>query len=248
LSEVLDVAKKDGRWTECPSCSEIIITQKLQNNLWVCPHCEYHFRLGAKQRIEIVCDKDSFSEISLGETGAEDRWQVPDEAIFGGTAAVNTLRCIIGVMDFSHKGGTMGVQVGQYVIHLMKKASQEGLPLVFFCASGGVRIQEGIWGLFQMLRTTQVRNETQHVPMITVFTDPTTGGVSASFAALADVLLAEPGSRIGFAGPRVIESTLQCTLPSDFQNAEKLLANGFLDRIVHRHELRDTLSLILRWF
>ena len=130
----------------------------------------------------------------------------------------------------------------------MKKASQEGLPLVFFCASGGVRIQEGIWGLFQMLRTTQARNETQHVPMITVFTDPTTGGVSASFAALADVLLAEPGSRIGFAGPRVIESTLQCTLPSDFQNAEKLLANGFIDRIVHRHELRDTLSLILRWF
>ena len=130
----------------------------------------------------------------------------------------------------------------------MKKAKQESLPLVFFCASGGVRIQEGIWGLFQMLRTTHARNETLDVPMITIFTDPTTGGVSASFSALADVLIAEPGSRIGFAGPRVIESTLQCNLPSDFQNAEKLLSNGLIDRIVHRHDLRDTLSSILRWF
>lgn len=248
MREVLDVAKKDGRWTECPSCSEIIITQKLKENLWVCHHCEYHFRLSARQRIDIVCDQGSFNEISQSEADPEEKGQIADEAICGGEATIDGCKFILGVMDFSHKGGTMGVMVGQHVIHLMNTASLEGIPLVFFCASGGVRIQEGIWGLFQMLRTTHARNQTRHVPMITVFTDPTTGGVSASFSALADVLFAEPGSRIGFAGPRVIEATLQCTLPSDFQNAEKLLSNGLLDRIVHRHELRDTLSLLLRWF
>ena len=151
-------------------------------------------------------------------------------------------------MDFAFKGGSMGVVLGQYIVSLMKTAMEDKCPLIMFCASGGVRIQEGIWGLFQMLRTVHARNITREVPMITVFTDPTTGGVSASFAPLADILIAEPGTRIGFAGPRVIESTLQCSLPADFQDARKLLDNGFLDRIVHRHDLRETLSFLLRWF
>ncbi len=248
MSEVLDVAKKDGRWTECPSCSEIIITKKLQENMWVCPHCEFHFRIGAKQRIDLVCDEGSFTAIHLEEHDADDLGAEAEEVLWGGTATIGGSQCVLGVMEFSYKGGSMGVLLGQYIILLMKKAQQSACPLIVICASGGVRIQEGIWGLLQMLRTSNARNATRDVPMITVFTDPTTGGVSASFASLADILLAEPGARIGFAGPRVIESTMKCTLPPDFQDSEKLLANGFLDRIVHRHDLKNSLSLFLRWF
>jgi len=248
LTEVLDVAKKDGRWTECPSCSEIIITKKLKENIWVCPHCEYHFRIGAKDRISTLCDPDGFEEIDPGEYGCDNLKSCADDAIKGGIAAIDDRRCVLGVMDFSYKGGSMGVDVGQSIIMLMNKAQKEDLPLVMFCASGGVRVQEGIWGLMQMLRTAHARNMIEHVPMITVFTDPTTGGVSASFSALADIIIAEPGTRIGFAGPRVIESTIRCPLPPGFQDAKRLLANGFLDNIVHRHELRKNLSYLLRWF
>ncbi len=142
----------------------------------------------------------------------------------------------------------MGVAVGQAFVDLMHNAHRKGIPLVVFCASGGVRVQEGIWGLFQMLRTVHARNLTKEVPMITVFTDPTTGGVSASFAALADIMLAEPGARIGFAGPRVIEATMSCTLPPDFQDASRLMANGLIDMIVHRHRMREVLAFFLKWF
>lgn len=248
MTEVLEIAKKDGRWTECPSCSETIITQKLKENLWVCPHCDYHFRLGARDRIDIVCDGKSFMEIEEMIAGPEERSQVMNEAIKTGETSINGMKCVMGIMDFSYKGGSMGVAVGEAVIRLMNHGRSRGLPLVMFCASGGVRVQEGIWGLLQMLRTVHARTNTLDVPMITVFTDPTTGGVSASFASLADVILAEPGARIGFAGPRVIESTLQCTLPPDFQQSNKLLANGFIDMIVHRNQMRETLAFFLKWF
>ena len=142
----------------------------------------------------------------------------------------------------------MGVVLGQRIVHLMDYASETGLPLIFFPASGGVRIQEGIWGLLQMLRTVCARDRVTGSPVITVFTDPTTGGVTASFAALADVLLAEPGARIGFAGPRVIQTVFQSELPERFQSAVTLLENGFLDMIVQRRDLKATLSFFLRWF
>jgi len=248
LTEVLDIAKKDGRWTECPSCSEIIITKKLKESMWVCPHCEHHFRLNAKDRIGYLCDKGTFLEIEEVLVDREDKGQVLDEAIAGGETAILGQRCVLGVMDFSFKGGSMGVAVGQAVIGLMHHGKSRKLPVVIFCASGGVRVQEGIWGLLQMLRTAHARALTRDVPMITVFTDPTTGGVSASFASLADILIAEPGARIGFAGPRVIEATMQCTLPPDFQDAGKLLTNGFIDMIVHRHRMRETLAFFLKWF
>ena len=214
----------------------------------VCHHCGFHFRLKASQRIDLVCDKDSFVPLDLGELVVDDRSPLIDDAICGGTAAIKGQKCVLGIMDFFFKGGTMGGYLAQYIIELMKFAQAQGVPFIVFCASGGVRIQEGIWGLFQMLRTAHARNLTKDVPMITVFTDPTTGGVSASFASLADIMLAEPGARIGFAGPRVIEATINCELPPDFQDAKNLLANGFLDNIVHRHNLRDTLSFLLRWF
>ena len=214
----------------------------------VCHHCEFHFRLNARQRIEYVCDQDTFVQLEMDEPTLDDRGQLVEDAICGGTAQINGQRCVLGVMDFFFKGGTMGVYLGQYIIELMRKAQAQGVPFIVFCASGGVRIQEGIWGLFQMLRTVHARNLSKDVPMITVFTDPTTGGVSASFAGLADIMLAEPGSRIGFAGPRVIESTIKCALPPDFQDAKHLFSNGFLDNIVHRHNQRDVLSFLLRWF
>lgn len=245
MSEVLDVAKKDGRWVECPSCSEIILKKKLEENLWVCHHCDHHFRIGAKERIGMICDTNSFAPLEGGGNPGEES---DDEVIACGKATIDGRACLLGIMDFSRKGGTMGVDLGQQVVRLMDASRERHLPLVIFSASGGVRIQEGIWGLLQMLRTVHARDKIKDSPMITVFTDPTSGGVTASFAALADILLAEPKARIGFAGPRVIQSTVNCDIPPGFQDAETLLKNGFLDRIVHRRDLRDTLSFFLKWF
>lgn len=246
MTEILEIAKKDGRWTECPACKETIITDKLKDNLSVCPHCDFHFRLSAHERLVITCDAqgplvelDSKTLASGITTGAED-------AIVGALGSIFGIPCVVGAMDFGFKGGSMGIVMGQGVIALMQHARQSGWPLVFFCASGGVRVQEGIWGLLQMLRTVQARTISS-LPLITVYTDPTYGGVTASFSALADIVLAEPGARIGFAGPRVIENTARIELPSDFQDARRLLAHGFLDKVVHRHAMRETLGYILKW-
>ncbi|MFY9398927.1 MAG: acetyl-CoA carboxylase carboxyltransferase subunit beta [Desulfomonilia bacterium] len=245
MTEVLDVAKKDGRWMECPSCAEIILTRKLQEDLWVCRHCNHHFRIGARDRIAMLCDEGGFAELGTDEVPSEES---QNEPLVAGRATIGTRPCILGVMDFSLKGGTMGVAMGQRIIRMMDAAGQAGLPLVVFTASGGVRINEGIWGLFQMLRTVQARKRLTRSPMITVFTDPTTGGVTASFAGLSDITLSEPGARIGFAGPRVIRTVFPSEIPERFQDAETLFANGFLDRIVHRRDLKQTLSLLLKWF
>jgi acetyl-CoA carboxylase carboxyl transferase subunit beta len=248
LTEILDIAKKDGRWTECPSCSEIIITAKLRENLWVCPHCDHHFRIGSRDRLAITCDEGSFVEMEPVPLRSEEQTPVTDEAVKGGRALIMGQQCILGVMDFTFKGGSMGVAAGQAIVDMMHGAQRKGLPFVIFCASGGVRVQEGIWGLLQMLRTVHARTQTINVPMITVFTDPTTGGVSASFAGLADIMIAEPGAKIGFAGPRVIEATMSCTLPPDFQDAGRLMTNGFIDMVVHRNRMRETIALFLKWF
>ncbi len=248
MTEVLDIAKKDGRWTECPSCSEIIITSKLRENKWVCPHCDHHLRMKAQDRISFLCDEGSFVEIEIAAVRSEEVGSSSEEAIKCGRAMVLGQPCVLGVMDFSFRGGSMGVTVGQTIVDLMHHAQRKQIPFVVFCASGGVRVQEGIWGLLQMLRTVHGRSMTADVPMITIFTDPTTGGVSASFAGLADIMLAEPGARIGFAGPRVIEATMSCALPPDFQDAGRLVGNGLLDMIVHRHRMREVLAFFLRWF
>jgi acetyl-CoA carboxylase carboxyl transferase subunit beta len=137
LTEVLEIAKKDGRWTECPSCAETIITQKLKENLCVCPHCDYHFRLGARDRIEILCDVGSFMEIEHLITGPEGKSQGADEAIRTGESSINGLPCVLGIMDFTHKGGSMGVTVGETIINMMNHGRVRKLPLVVFCASGG---------------------------------------------------------------------------------------------------------------
>jgi len=243
LSEVIDVAKKDGRWTECPSCHEIIITTKLDELLWVCPHCDHHFRLTAGRRIEMLCDDYKPLVTNTARVG-----RPADSAIVGGRAVIDGQDCVLAVMDFTVKGGSMGQLMAADLVKLMRRAAADEQPFVVFTASGGVRVQEGIMGLMQMLRTSYVRGSIDSRPMITVFTDPTLGGVSASFASLADLMLAEPGARIGFAGPRVIKSTTNCELDPDFQDASRLLRDGFLDGIVHRHELKSRLGYLLRWF
>ena len=244
MSEVIDVAKKDGRWTECPGCQEIIITTRLDEIRWVCPHCDHHFRLPAEKRVAMLCE--SFVPLNLGRgRGAK---TASETAVLGGRALIEDQACILAVMDFAVKGGSMGQLMAAHLVSLMRQALSDELPFVVFTATGGVRVQEGIMGLMQMLRTVHVRNSLERSPMITIFTDPTLGGVTASFASLADLMLAEPGARIGFAGPRVIQMTTNCELDPDFQDAARLLRDGFLDAIVHRHELKTRLAYLLRWF
>lgn len=242
MSEVLDVAKKDGRWTECPACGEISITAKLKENLRVCPHCDFHFRLPARERIEITLDPEPVvleAKDLVGDGVAED-------AIRGALGGIQGHPCVMGVMEFAFKGGSMGTVLGQGIIGLMRMAQERSQPLVMFCASGGVRVQEGIWGLLQMLRTVHARTTT-NMPLITVYTDPTYGGVTASFSALGDIMLAEQGARIGFTGPRIIATTTPVELPLDFQHAKRVFAHGFLDKVVHRSAMRETLAYILKW-
>jgi acetyl-CoA carboxylase carboxyl transferase subunit beta len=245
LTEILEIAKKDGRWTECPACKETIITGKLKQNMNVCPHCDFHLRLSGRERLEVTCDVQGLIELD-SKTLAAGTPAGGEDAIVGALGSILGQPCVVGAMDFGFRGGSMGTVMGQAVITLMQHARQSSWPLVFFCASGGVRVQEGIWGLLQMLRTVHART-TSAIPLITVYTDPTYGGVTASFSALADIILAEPGARIGFAGPRVIASTTNIELPADFQDAARLQAHGFLDKIVHRHAMRDTLGVMLKW-
>jgi len=245
LTDVLEIAKKDGRWTECPACKETIITVKLRENLHVCPHCDFHLRIGARERLAVTCDAQGLIELDPKTLALEDP-AGSEDAIMGALGSILGEPCVVGAMDFGFKGGSMGMAMGQAIITLMQHARQASWPLVFFCASGGVRVQEGIWGLMQMLKTVHARNNAD-IPLITVYTDPTYGGVTASFSALADIILAEPGARIGFAGPRVIKETSHIELPPDFQNALSLQTHGFLDMVVHRHAMRATLGYILKW-
>ncbi len=244
MTEILDIAKKDGRWTECPSCKEISITSKLKENLYICPHCDFHFRVSPQDRIMMTCGSGGFNEIefSLSGSGLSER----EEGFRGYKASIKGQECVIGIMDFSFMGGTMGTALGQAVIAMLEFSSREKTPAVVFCASGGVRVQEGIWGLMQMLRTV-CRKNMSNTPLITVYTDPCYGGVTASFSSHADFIIAEQGARIGFAGPRVIETTTHAELPEDFQTASRMLSNGFIDAVVHRRDLPQTLSNILRW-
>lgn len=245
MSDVLEIAKKDGRWTECPACKETVITGKLKENLHVCPHCDFHLRIGGRERLALTCDAQGMIELDFKALAAGSL-SGGEDAIMGALGNIEGQPCVVGAMDFGYRGGSMGTAMGRAIAALMQHAHRTSRPLVFFCASGGVRVQEGIWGLMQMLKTVHARRDTD-IPLITVYTDPTYGGVTASFSALADILLAEPGARIGFAGPRVIKETSHIELPADFQNAHRLQKHGFLDMVVHRHAMRPTLGYILKW-
>ncbi len=254
-----------GLWTKCPRCTNLIYRKELERNLRVCPRCGYHNRLSAADRLTLMHDPGSFEETDGGLVpedplnfvdekpyparieDAQRRTDVP-EAISTGTGRIEGRRAIVGAMEFAFLGGSMGSVVGEKVARSAERALQMRCPLILFSASGGARMQEGTLSLLQMAKTSVALARLAYagVAFISVLCDPTTGGVAASFAFQGDVVVAEPGALIGFAGRRVIEQTIRQSLPDKFQTAEFLLEHGFLDAIVSRQELRPTLGRLLR--
>ena len=252
-------------WTRCPECAELFHRRKLERRLSVCPRCGYHFRLTADQRLKLVLDRRSFDEHDAG-LGSRDVLDFPDEppyeqrlvetaartghreAVLTGTGEIEGIKIAIGVFNFPFMGGSMGSAVGEKLTRLIEHALTAHLPLVIVSASGGARMQEGIYSLMQMAKLTAGlgRMRAAGLPYVSVLTDPTTGGVAASLALLGDVNIAEPRALIGFAGPRVIAQTLNEQLPEDFQRSEFLMKHGMLDAVVERRELRTTLARLLR--
>ena len=251
-----------GKWIKCDNCKEILYKDDVKNNLSVCPNCGKHFRLSARRRIDQVIDKDTFIEIdeNLHTTNPikfegytqkidllEEKTKIK-EAIKIGTGKIHNIDVAIGVMDGNFLMGSMGEVVGEKIVHLVDLAIEKRLPVIIFCVSGGARMQEGMISLMQMAKTSAALAKLEKAGLlyISVLTDPTTGGVTASFASLGDIILAEPGALIGFAGPRVIEQTIKEKLPEGFQRAEFLLEHGFVDRIVERKNMREELYKILK--
>ena len=252
-------------WTVCPSCESQIFNRQLERNLRVCPTCGHHFRMGIGQRIELLLDDGSFAEHDAGlesgdPLGFHDQKPYVDrleaariktglrEAAVWGIGTIEGQRVAIGLFDFHFMGGSMGSVVGEKLARCFEAALVERIPVIVVSASGGARMQEGTLSLLQLAKTTAplVRLDAAGVPFISILTDPTTGGVLASFASLGDVILAEPKALIGFAGARVASGTVGEDLPEGFQSAESLLEHGFVDDIVPRSELRATLSRLLR--
>ncbi|WP_291429118.1 acetyl-CoA carboxylase, carboxyltransferase subunit beta [Deinococcus sp.] len=251
-------------WTQCPSCKEGLYNRELQANTFVCPKCGHHLRLDASQRVQVLLDEGSFVQLS-GAVHPTDALAFQDtesyldrlkraqqktgrpDAILTGTGTVLGVPVTLAVMDFAFSGGSMGSVVGEEIARAAEHAARHGTPLVIVTASGGARMQESALSLMQMAKTT-VALETlaeQGLPYVSVLTDPTTGGVTASFATIADVILAEPGALIGFAGPRVIQQTIRQSLPDGFQRAEFLLSHGMVDAVVDRREQRAYLASLL---
>ncbi len=249
-------------WEKCDECGHIDIKDRFVRALNVCPNCGYHRRIGAQEYIDILVDEGSWRELDgrlrstdpLGFENYPDRVQRavqkagPLEAIRTGYARLDGMPVDLGVMDFAFMGGSMGSVVGEKVARLARRSAEKRIPLIIVSASGGARMQEGVLSLMQMAKTSVevAKLREAAVPFISVLTNPTTGGVSASYAMQADVILAEPGAVIGFAGPRVIKQTIGQDLPEGFQTAEFLLEHGMVDAVVPRSELRDTTVQLLR--
>jgi acetyl-CoA carboxylase carboxyl transferase subunit beta len=252
-------------WTKCPDCDDIIYTKELRRSFGVCPKCNYHFRLVANQRIPLMVDRHSFVEFDANLRSTDplnfkdskkykDRIKASEkssgsiEAVRTGRARILNIPVMLGVFDFSYMGGSMGSVVGEKLTRIVEAGIQEKLPVIIVSASGGARMQEGIFSLMQMAKVSAAlaRLGQARLPYISILTDPTTGGVAASFAMLGDIIIAEPKALIGFAGPRVIEQTIKQKLPEGFQRSEFLLEHGMIDRIVARGQLREELSQILR--
>ncbi len=250
-----------GIWAKCPRCANLIYRKELERNARVCPKCNYHHRLSAEHRLAITMDADSFIEHDAGLTSAnplefagysekleEARAKTGRaEAMLWGEGAIEGRRAVVGALDFYFMGGSMGSTVGEKVARAAEAARERALPLVIFSASGGARMQEGVLSLMQLAKTSAAvgRLHDAGLPYLSVMCDPTTGGVTASFAFLGDVILAEPGAMIGFAGRRVIEQTIRRKLPAEFQTAEFCLQKGLIDMVVPRAEMRRTLAALL---
>jgi acetyl-CoA carboxylase carboxyl transferase subunit beta len=254
-----------GVWTKCAGCAEILVESELTTNLGVCPRCDYHHPVSARQRLELILDPGSFEELGQGiepldPLGFKDSKKYRDrtkaarkktgisEAAIVGLGRLEGMRLGIGALAFEYLGGSMGSVVGERITRMLEAATEQRCPAVISSASGGARMQEGILSLMQMAKTTAALRLLKEagLPYISVLHHPTTGGVAASFAMLGDVIIAEPKALVGFAGPRVIEQTIRQKLPEGFQRSEFLLEHGMVDVIVPRKELRQRLGFLLR--
>ena len=262
-----DPKPSDQLWVKCNSCNEIIYRKVIERNLQVCPKCNYHFQIPARRRIDSVVDPGTFIEcdadlISTDPIEFKDSKRYPSrikesqektgqkDAILCGEARIEGQPTMIGIFEFNFMGGSLGSVVGEKITRLIERAIEKRVGVVIFCASGGARMQEGILSLMQMAKTSAALAKLQEASLlyISVLTDPTTGGVSASIAMLGNVIIAEPKAMIGFAGPRVIKDTIRAELPEGFQRAEYLLEHGMVDLIVERKDLRHTLASLLEMF
>ncbi len=254
----------DNLWIKCKSCEEMIFQKDLVNNHKVCPKCNHHMRLNAFERISLLFDEDSYALIETPQA-PHDPLKFKDsrsygsrikaarsktkrnDAIMVAVGKIGGIEAVIAAFDFDYMGGSMGIAVGEGLVKAAEVAVKKKLPFIAIPASGGARMQEGILSLMQMARTTVAVEKVKEagLPYLVILTDPTTGGVSASFAMLGDIQLAEEGCLIGFAGARVIEQTVREKLPEGFQKAEYLYEHGMVDRVVHRHQLKQELSTIL---
>ena len=257
----------EGLWTKCPSCGEVITQTELQQNLQVCPRCQHHMTLGARERIESLADEGSFQEhdaemLSVdslkfrGVATYQDRLETYrkktglKDAVITGDATIGGCPVGIAVMDFNFIAATMGSVVGEKITRTIERATQNRWPVIIVSASGGARMYEGMLSLMQMAKTSGAlaRHAEAKLPYISVLTNPTTAGVMASYASLGDIIMAEPKCMIGFAGPRVIRETTHQELPKGFQTAAFLQGHGLVDMIVARQRLRDTLTQLLNFF
>ena len=251
-----------GKWVKCDKCKEIIYKDDLHQNLSVCPNCGKHFRLSSRRRIKQIADEGTFKEIG-GDIVTKDPLKFKgymkkvemlkektriDEAVKCGICEIEGEKAVFAVMDGNFLMGSMGSAVGERITLAIETAAKKKLPLVIFCVSGGARMQEGMISLMQMAKTSSALTKLDKAGQlyISVLTDPTTGGVTASFASLGDIILAEPHALIGFAGPRVIEQTINQKLPEGFQSSEFLLEHGFIDKIVERKDMKSTIAKLIR--
>ena len=251
-----------GKWIKCDNCKEILYKEEVHRNLSVCPNCGKHFRISSRRRIAQLVDEGTFQEIN-SKMGLRDPLQFEgyqkkleglvektqiEEAVQTGEGEINGQKTMLAVMDGNFMMGSMGSVVGEKITLCIEEAIARKLPIILVCVSGGARMQEGIISLMQMAKTTNalMRLNEAGLLSICVLTDPTTGGVTASFASLGDIIIAEPKALIGFAGPRVIEQTVKQKLPEGFQSAEFLLEHGFIDKIVERKDLKKVLGELLK--
>ena len=261
--------KKDApsHWVKCPECNALMFFKEVENQDNICPKCNFHMRIGAKRRIEILTDKDSFVEFDV-ELKPNDPLKFVDKtsykkrveealkntgrtsSVVSGEAKINEIPVQIVVFDFAYMGGSLGSVEGEKIVRAVNRAIAKEQGLIIVSASGGARMQESTFALMQMAKTSAALKKLDHakLPYISVLTDPTMGGVSASFAFLGDIIMAEPGALIGFAGQRVIKQTIGADLPAGFQRAEFLLEKGSIDMVVNRSEMKQTLANLLKMF
>jgi len=255
-----------GLWEKCPGCSRVIYKKDLEKNLWVCAQCTYHFKVSAKDRINMLVNPGTFNELysNIGSLDplefvdtekyserykkARDKFNMNDACICG-SAAIGENRVALGAMDFFFMGGSMGSALGEKITLITEYATAQKLPLIIVSTSGGARMQEGVFSLMQMAKTSAAlaRHSKAGLIYISVLVDPTTGGVTASFSMLGDIIIAEPNALICFAGPRVIEQTIRQKLPEGFQRSEFLQKHGIIDMVVSRLEMRERLEFILKF-